>query len=945
MPDDITISIDGVEIQTQPGKMVLEAAIEAGIYIPYLCYHPGMKPFAACRMCVVGVEGGRGYPAACALPVAPDMKIRSEDDDVRALRHSVMEMLIAEHPDGCLTCHRIEICGPSDVCLRHVSVRDRCVTCPKNERCELKDTVRYLGMNLESPLQYKYRQIPLEVSDPFYDRDYNLCIVCGRCVRACEELRGDDAICFTDRGGSALVGTSFGSSLLESGCEFCGACIDVCPVGALVEREHKWEKAARVERTICPHCPVGCQMNLEINSRGGFVRAIPEINSPANRGQACFKGKFGLEFINSGERLKHPMVRRNGALEEATWNEALDHMAQRLPSYAGDSFALLTSPNSTNEEHYLAQKFARLVMNTNNVDQTSDTQPELTRALERSLGYAAATNPIWDLEQAGCILVFNSNVTEEHNVVGVPIKRAARKDAKLVVIDPREVELTRYSDVWLRPAPGTELLLLGGVLRSLIDQGLQQDDWLDENCESPATLYYALHNVDMDEVSRVTHVSLDDMAEAARLYGEAGAAAIVYALDNVPSGVRADCVRALIDLSLLTGNVGKAGAGLYPMRQGANEQGAWDVGCLPDRLPGYRPVRDADARAQVEEAWGGEVPETPGLLVADALEAAADGRVKAMMVIGDPVNFTNGKLGNGVQALSNLEFLVVQDTFAGPLTEIADVVLPRVTFAEKDGTFTNLERRVQRYRPAVQVADNDARPESWVICELASRMGVQGFNYLTAAQVMEEIAGLCPIYGGVSYHRLEEGGRLVLRTDLNSPQPTQVLHAGKEFPGIQWPCPAEDAPDTGTLYAEGFPSGNAVLEAPPFRAEEATDDPEFPSWLVPGRVLFQQGRDMEVVRGRRNRIQREERVELNPVTAGALAVQDGDRVEVRTRSGADNGTLVATVRFADEVPEGVISTTFLFGQLAEAMQASPEPDPAAGVPGLDIRRAAIVKLE
>ena len=252
MADEITICFDGVEVKTQPGKMVLEAAMEGGIFLPYLCYHPGMKPFAACRMCVVGVEGGRGYPAACTLPVTDGMKIRNEVEDVQALRRSVMDMLIAEHPQGCLNCHRVDICGPTDICLRHVSVNDRCVTCPKNERCELKDTVRYLGMNLESPLEYKYRNIPLELGDPFYDRAYNLCIVCGRCVRACEELRGDDAICFVDRGGTALVGTSFGTSLLESGCEFCGACIDVCPVGALVETEHKWEKPASVGRAIAP---------------------------------------------------------------------------------------------------------------------------------------------------------------------------------------------------------------------------------------------------------------------------------------------------------------------------------------------------------------------------------------------------------------------------------------------------------------------------------------------------------------------------------------------------------------------------------------------------------------------------------------------------------------------------------------------------------------------
>ena len=495
MADEITITFDGQEVKTTQGKMVLEAAIDAGIYVPYLCYHPGMKSYGACRMCVVSVEGQRGFPASCTLPAADGMKVQTESGEVNDLRKSVMEMLIAEHPNGCLTCHRVDICGPTDICLRHVSVNDRCVTCPKNERCELKDTVRYLGMNLESPLNYKYRQIPLEVADPFYDRDYNLCIVCARCVRACEELRGDDAIGLVERSGQTLVGTSFGTSLLESGCEFCGACIDVCPVGALVERDHKWDKPRKVERTICPLCPVGCQMNVEYDGDGILIRAVPELNSPANHGQACFKGKFGLQFVNDKTRIQTPLVRRDGHLVEVSWNEALDVVATKLADYSGESFAFLTSPNSTNEEHYLAQKFTRTAMKSNNVDQTSNTQPGLTLALEQSLGYAGSTNPIWDLEQADCILVFNSNVTEEHNVVGVPIKRAARKSTKLVVIDSREVELTRYAHVWLRPTPGTELLLLGGLLKSVVEQGFQQGDWLTENCESPATLIYTLSSL------------------------------------------------------------------------------------------------------------------------------------------------------------------------------------------------------------------------------------------------------------------------------------------------------------------------------------------------------------------------------------------------------------------------------------------------------------------
>ena len=939
MADDITISIDGVEIKTQPGKMVLEAAIEAGIYIPYLCYHPGMTPFAACRMCVVGVEGGRGFPAACALPVQDAMKIRNEASDVHELRHSVMEMLIAEHPNGCLTCHRVDICGPSDICLRNVSVNDRCITCPKNERCELKDTVRYLGMELESPLEYKYRDIPLEVGDPFYDRDYNLCIVCGRCVRACEELRGDDAICFTERSGSALVGTSFGTSLLESGCEFCGACIDVCPVGALVERDHKWEKAARVERTICPHCPVGCQLNLEINAAGRMIRVIPELESPANRGQACFKGKFGLEFVNKADRLRHPLIRRNGELEDATWDEALDFIAGKLREYSGDDFAILTSPNSTNEEHYLAQKFARTVMGTNNVNQTSNTQPELVEALEDSLGYAAATNSVWDLEKAGCILVFNANVTEEHNVAAVPIKRAVRKETKLVVIDPREVELTRYAHVWLRPAPGTELLLLGGLLRSLIDQGLEQKEWLEENCESLATLYYALHNLDMDQVARLTHVSLEAIAEAARLYGNTEASAVVYAMDNVPSDLQRDCARALINLALVTGNLGKPGSGLYPMRQGANEQGAWDVGCIPDRLPGYASVANTESRKIFEEAWGSTLPDTPGLALGATLEAARRQQIKAMVVIGDSANFTNGRLADGLAALREVEFLVVHDTFLSSVAELADVVLPRVTFAEKDGTFTNLERRIQRLKPALAFKNNDSRPESWVICELARRMNATGFSYVSASQVMDEIARLVPSYGGVSYQRLEKEGGLVLRTKLESPQPTQVLHATREYKGIQWPCPEEGAPSTATLYVDGFPKGRAEPVTPEFRAAERTIDPEFPAWLVPGRVLLQRQQEMQVIKGKRNHIEREEWLELNPADAADWSISEGDTVEVQTQ----DHRLAGLARLVESVPPGVIATTALFGQLAIDLQESEEADPASKVLGLDISPARLLK--
>ena len=943
MSDEITIAIDGVEIKTRPGKMVLEAAIDAGLYIPYLCYHPGMKPFAACRMCVVSVEGGRGYPAACTLPVADGMRVTSESRDVAELRRSVMQMLIAEHPNGCLTCHRIDICGPSDVCLRHVSVNDRCVTCPKNERCEFKDTVRYLGMEMESPLNYKYKQVPLEVSDPFYDRDYNLCIACGRCVRACEEIRGDDAICFTDRSGKSLIGTSFGSSLLESGCEFCGTCIDVCPVGALVERDHKWEKPRRVEQTICPHCPVGCQLNLELNDTGDLIRVVPEYNAPPNRGQACFKGKFGLEFLNSRDRLRTPLVRKDGALVEVGWEEALDYVAARLAGYKGDSFALMMSPNSANEELYLGQKFARVAMDSNNVDVTSNLQPELTLALEPVVGYGAATNPIWDLEQAHSVLVFNTNLTEDNNVVALPIKRAARNGASLIVIDPREVELTRHADLWLRPAPETELLLLGGILREILDQGLDNKEWVEEFCEDPATLLYYLHNLDLEEVAAVTQVPRESMAEAARRFGSAGKGAVCYALDNIPTELHRDCVSALADLALLTGNVGKAGAGIYPVRQGANEQGAWDLGCIANRLPGGRSGRNERERVELEELLGCELPSHPGLGLVESLRAAADGSIKAMAVIGDSPNFSNGLLGDVPAALGNLEFLVVMDTFLSPAAELADVVLPRATFAEKDGTFTNLERRIQRLKPSGQLKCGEAQPELWALAQLGQKLGAPGFDLAGPAAVMDEIARVTPTYAGITYHRLESEYHLVLRTDVESPKPTQMLYAGREYRGVQWPVPAESHPGTPILYRDGFPLGKANLVAPQFRKGEKGPDAEFPVWLVPGRVLLQRERETGVELDpdtKRNRIVREEIIELNEADAAGKDIAAGDAVRVETRGGELSGL----ARINAALPAGAVAVNGLFGQLAVELQESAENDPMSKTPGLNIVPARVVKV-
>ena len=953
MADQITFTIDGVEVKSQPGKMVLEAAIEAGIYVPYLCYHPGMKPFAACRMCVVEVDGGRGYPASCTLPVQDGMVIKNNSNPVYELRRSIMEMLISEHPHGCLTCHRVDLCGPEDVCLRHVSVNDRCVTCPKNERCELKDTTRFLNMDLESPLSYKYRDLPVEIGDPFYDRDYNLCIVCGRCVRVCEEIRGDSAITFTERAGRALVGTTHGTSLLESGCEFCGACIDVCPVGALVESDHKWEKASRVEPTICPHCPVGCQLNLEVNRFDKVIRVVPELNSPSNQGQACFKGKFGLDFVNRKDRLKAPLVRRDGSdeLEEVTWDEAIDFIAERLPRYKGSRFAMLTSPNSTNEEHYLAQKFARSVMVTNNVDQSSNACPELVNGLRETVGHAAATNSIWEVEKAECILVFNANITEEHNVAAIPIKRAVKGATRLIIIDPREVELTRYAHVWLRPRPGTELMLLGGLLKSVLQEGLEDANWLQDNCQGVDELTEALRSLDLDAVAEETGVPIESIVEAAGSYARSGASAILYGLDNVPGELQKDCVLALVDLALLTGNVGKPSTGLYPLRLGANEQGGWDMGCVPHLLPGYRDQQDSDARLDMEARWGNLVPFESGLDARGMLDSVKQGEIQAMVIIGDVADLVAGGHSSWFDSdepeedvlavLDSLDLLVVQDHFLSPLAKRAHVVLPRVTFAEKEGTYTNLERRVQALRPALVVKNSQARPEWWTICQVAQRMGAGGFDFGSPWETLDEIASLVPIYGGVSKSSLEAVAVLVARPDPSNPLPIQLLYSDKERPGLQWPCPAEGHKGTPVLYADGFSSaikgGRARLTAPEFKSAPRPGNQHL--LYVPGRVLLQSDREMELIEGRLTGISREELVELGPDDAGALGIADGDLVEVATSRYSFQGRVVVR----EGAHRGTVSSTGLFGQLAVELNSSEEPDPMSKASRLTITPATVVK--
>jgi predicted molibdopterin-dependent oxidoreductase YjgC len=529
------------------------------------------------------------------------------------------------------------------------------------------------------------------------------------------------------------------------------------------------------------------------------------------------------------------------------------------------------------------------------------------------LGYPAATNSIWELEGSACFLIVSSNITEAQNVAAVPIKQAAKRGATLIVIDQRETELTRYAKIWLRPRPGTEAALIGGMLRVILDESLDDHDFLAEHCENVDDLRNALWSFDLIKVEGITGIPIAQIQAAARAFAAAKPAAILYALETVPPEVRGPCSTALVNLALATGNVGRPSTGLFPLFTGANEQGSKDVGCAPDMLPGHHSVSDEKARLRLQQAWNARIPSSSGLELAEITSGIREGRIKALQVIGDSPTFTNGELPGFLEAAKGLDFLLVQDSFSSQLTEIADVVLPATTFARMDGTYTNLERRVQILRPALG-PKGDEDPDWRIVCRLASRMDAQGFDYQSSEAIFDEISDLVVTYGGMSHQRLQSGG-------------------------LQWPCMAADMVDTPILYASGFGEGKArfgeigLLEAPP------EIDAEYPLVLARGRVLQQPQRELEIIgTNGRNGIKRDEIVEIHEDDALATGVSEGDWVEVVTAE--DRVQMKAQLSGPQQ---GMISTTSLFGELILELERSKLPDPMQKVPGIPLVRARLEK--
>lgn len=893
----VTLTIDGRKVTAEKSSTVLDAAKKLDIAIPTLCYHPELSPYGGCRLCIVEIKGMSRPVTACTTLVEEGMEVITTSPYLEKLRKTTLELLLSDHPNDCRVCE-------------------------KSGDCTLQELAYFYGIK-ESRFEGERRVHIKKDRNPFIEKDMGKCILCGQCVRVCEEIQGVGAIDFAYKGFELRVSTPFEKDL---NCEFCGQCVAVCPTGALTAK--MWAQKGRRKDikeidTVCPYCGCGCSLTLHV--RGNEVIRVSSKKDTINSGWLCAKGRFGYGFINHPDRLKKPLIRiapkenSNGKFfKEVSWSEALDYVANRLKEikerYGPDSIGGIASSKCTNEENYLFQKFMRAAVGTNNVDNCARyCHSPSVAGLVTVFGSGAMTNSIREIENHDVILVIGSNITETYPAIGFKIKKAVRKGAKLIVVDPRRIDLVRFANIWMQLRAGTDVALLNSMMHVIVKEDLIDKKFIETWTEGFETLREMLDEYPPEVGERITGVSKEDIIKAAILYGNAVRPGIYYAMGITQHTHGTENVYAIANLALMTGNLGKESTGISPLRGQNNVQGACDMGCLPNLYPGYQKVNIQGIKEKFEKAWGVKLSDRVGLTAMEMIKSAFKGNLKAMYIMGGNPVLTCPDVNSTVEALRKLDFLVVQDIFMTETAEVADVVLPAACFAEKDGTFTNTERRVQRVRKAVE-PPGMAKEDSWIIIELAKRIGYE-MRYNSIEEVFQEAGRLWPALEGITYGRIDKIG-------------------------LQWPCPTLDHPGTPYLFKGGFPRGKGAFSIVRYRPSEELPDDEYPFLLSTGRQLFHyHAGSMTRKIGAINEASPEAYVEIHPDDAKRFGISDGDIVKITSRRGSIN----ITAKISDRPAKGMVFIPFHFKEAAANMLTSTATDPISGIPELKVCAVRIEK--
>ena len=888
----ISLEVDGRPVQVAPGSTLLEACHAVGVDVPTLCWDPRLSPYGSCRVCLVGVEGARGPMASCVTPAAPGMRVDTTDRGARHAARGVLELIVSQLPE-------------------------RALDIPA-ARSELVRVCARLGV---APPAFGtgYDSRGFDFSHPYIKLDRDLCIACARCVRMCDEVQGTFALTMASRGYATVVAPGSGRSWRESDCVACGGCVSSCPTGALSEPGLlDLLPMERTTQTTCGYCGVGC--TLDVHTRGDGVVAISPAQGPVNRGHACVKGRFAHGFVRARDRLTTPLVRRDGRLEESTWSEALGVIRDRLTriraEHGSDAVAGISSSRATNEENYLFQKLLRVGIGTHNVDNCSRLCHSPSGAgLTAAFGLSGGTNTADDIERADCFLLAGTNTTEAHPVVGARIKQAVLRGARLVVVDPRRIELASYSDVHLAGRPGSNVAVFNGLAHVLLAEGLVDKAFVTERADGFDELSALLAAYAPSRVEELSGVPADDLVRAARLYGSAERPAIVYGLGITEHAHGTDGVRSLTNLAILTGRVGtEGGCGVIPLRGQNNVQGASDMGSLPDLLPGYQQVADEAARERFVQAWGVPLAPEPGLRIPEMFDAAIEGRLKALYVFGEDIMQTDPDTAHVRAALQACELVISQEIFLSRTAELADVVLPAASFLEKDGTFVNFDRRFQRVRPAVP-PPGDARTDFDIIQLVARALGVD-LGCRTPADAMDECARLSPLFAGISHARLDREGPL------------------------HWPCRSPSDPGEATLFLDGFatPNGRAQLGARPYLPPGEEADEAYPFILITGRRLEHYNAGTMTRRTANRELVPEELLEVNPADAARLGVADGAAIEVTSR----RGSITLAAQVTERAAPGQVFMAFHFPEAPANELTSQAADTVTSCPEYKVTAVRLV---